>query len=59
MTHAPPPKPGPNAFWQALQNLINTIGQTGMAIGALIALILDNVIPGTPDERGLTATHHH
>jgi len=59
VTHAPPPKPGPNAFWQALQNLINTIGQTGMAIGALIALILDNVIPGTPDERGLTATHHH
>ena len=59
VTHAPPPGPAPNAFWQALQNLINTIGQTGMAIGALIALILDNVIPGTPEERGLTATHHH
>ena len=59
LSHAPPPKPQPNAFWQALQNLINTIGTTGMAIGALIALILDNVIPGTPEERGLTATHHH
>ena len=28
---------------------------TGMAVGALCALVLDNTIPGTRDERGLTA----
>ena len=26
-----------------------------MAVGAFTALILDNTIPGTPEERGLTA----
>lgn len=36
-------------------NLVNTIGQTGMAIGALVALVLDNTVPGTPEERGLHA----
>jgi nucleobase transporter 1/2 len=36
-------------------DVLNTLGQTGMAVGAFIALILDNTIPGTPEERGLTA----
>ena len=26
-----------------------------MAVGAVIALVLDNTIPGTDEERGLTA----
>jgi len=38
-----------------LANIINTLGSTGMAVGAFIALLLDNTIPGTAEERGLTA----
>lgn len=37
-----------------LADVLNTLGKTGMAVGAFIALILDNVIPGTAEERGLT-----
>ncbi len=40
---------------QWLADIANTLGNTGMAVGALIALVLDNTIPGTDDERGLTA----
>ena len=38
-----------------LNNMLSTIGKTGMAVGALVALILDNTIPGTDEERGLVA----
>ena len=38
-----------------LANIINTLGSTGMAVGAFSALILDNTIPGTDEERGLKA----
>jgi solute carrier family 23 (nucleobase transporter), member 1 len=38
-----------------LDTIVSTIGRTGMAVGALIAVILDNTIPGTPEERGLIA----
>lgn len=37
----------------ALRDLIKAIGTTGMAVAALLGIILDNVIPGTPEERGL------
>lgn len=37
-----------------LSNIINIVGSTGMAVAAIFGLILDNVIPGTPEERGLT-----
>jgi len=40
-----------------LGDIINTLGSTGMAVGAFTALILDNTIPGSPEERGLTAWH--
>jgi len=30
-----------------------SIGSTGMAVAALIGLLLDNLIPGTRAERGL------
>ena len=33
----------------------NTLGQTSMAVGAFIAMFLDNTIPGTDEERGLVA----
>jgi solute carrier family 23 (nucleobase transporter), member 1 len=36
-----------------LADMINTVGSTGMAVAAILGLILDNVIPGTPEERGL------
>ena len=38
-----------------LANILNTLGSTGMAVGAFIALILDNTIPGSDEERGLKA----
>lgn len=40
---------------QWLGDIITTIGSTGMAVAAILGLILDNVIPGTPEERGLLA----
>ncbi len=40
---------------QWLADILNTIFKSGMAVGALIAAVLDNTIPGTDDERGLTA----
>jgi xanthine/uracil permease len=36
-----------------LANIVNTLGTTGMAVGAVLALVLDNTIPGTREERGL------
>ena len=41
-----------------LSDVINTIGKTGMAVGALAAMVLDNTIPGTDEERGLIAWTH-
>ena len=38
-----------------LSDIINQIGSAGMAVGALVALVLDNTIPGTAQERGLTS----
>ena len=38
-----------------LADIINTLGKTSMAVGAFIALLLDNIVPGTDEERGLTA----
>ncbi len=40
---------------QWLAEVVNTLGRTGMAVGAFVALVLDNTIPGTDEERGLTA----
>lgn len=36
-------------------DLVNTIGKTGMAVGALFAFFFDNTIPGSDEERGLLA----
>ncbi|MCB9553416.1 MAG: solute carrier family 23 protein [bacterium] len=44
---------GADLVW--LANIANTIGTTSMAVGAIIAMVLDNVIPGTDHERGLSA----
>ena len=44
-----------------LADILNTLGSTGMAVGAIVASLLDNTIPGTRKERGLEAweTHEH
>ena len=44
-----------NAHWVAQMgaDMVNTLGKTGMAVGAVIALVLDNIVPGTLTERGL------
>ncbi|HEX6195007.1 MAG TPA: solute carrier family 23 protein [Jiangellaceae bacterium] len=39
-----------------LGDAIVTIGSTGMAVAAILGLILDNVIPGTDEERGIART---
>ena len=36
-----------------LSNIVVSIGSTGMAVAAILGLILDNIIPGTKEERGL------
>jgi nucleobase transporter 1/2 len=38
-----------------LGDIITTVGKTGMAVAGLIGLFLDNIIPGTEEERGLKA----
>ncbi len=50
-----PPGVGPllEAMPPLLANLVKSIGETGMAVAAIIGVILDNLIPGTPAERGL------
>lgn len=40
-------------FGATLVDIANTIGKTGMAVGAFLALLLDNTIPGSDRERGL------
>ncbi|WP_226006082.1 uracil-xanthine permease family protein [Natrinema salinisoli] len=43
------------AIGQAVVDTIYIIGSTGMAVGGLAALVLDNTIPGSRAERGLAA----
>lgn len=38
-----------------LAEIIKTICSTSMAVAAILGLILDNVIPGTDEERGITS----
>ncbi len=38
-----------------LADIIQSIGSSGIATAAVLGLLLDNIIPGTPEERGLTA----
>ena len=37
-----------------LVGIIVSIGSTGMAVAAILGLVLDNLIPGTPQQRGIT-----
>jgi xanthine/uracil permease len=35
-------------------DLAGAIGNTGMAVAAILGILLDNLVPGTPEERGLS-----
>lgn len=37
----------------SLSGILKSIGSAGMGVAAIIGIILDNAIPGTPEERGL------
>ena len=43
------------SFATGLRDVVAAIGKTGMAVAAIIGLILDNTIPATAQERGLSA----
>lgn len=38
---------------QGLAGIVKSIGLTGMAVAAILGIMLDNLIPGTREERGL------
>ena len=40
-------------FSTALKDIVGAIGQTSMAVAAIIGLTLDNTLPATPEQRGL------
>ena len=40
-------------FPNGLDDVINALGQTGMAVAAILGIALDNFLPGTRRERGL------
>ncbi|MDW7650639.1 MAG: solute carrier family 23 protein [Bacillota bacterium] len=42
------------ANFPVLSDIVTTIGSTGMAVAAILGLILDNLIPGTLEERGIS-----
>ncbi|MFD1512224.1 uracil-xanthine permease family protein [Halomarina rubra] len=39
----------------AVGGTLFVVGSTSMAVGGIVALFFDNTIPGTPEERGITA----
>ena len=44
---------GPVLSERVIADTVFVVGSTGMAVGGLAALVLDNTIPGTREERGL------
>ena len=38
---------------ESIQGIVSSVGSTGMAVAAIFGLLLDNLIPGTDEERGL------
>jgi len=46
---------GPLLGADVVANTVYVIGSTGMAVGGIVAIFLDNSIAGTATERGLTA----
>ncbi|WP_439026225.1 uracil-xanthine permease family protein [Haloarchaeobius sp. DT45] len=46
---------GPVLGTDPVANTLFVIGGTGMAVGGIVALVLDNTIPGSAEERGVEA----
>ena len=44
---------GKEGFGKVLWDIVAAIFSSKMAVGAICALVLDNLIPGTPEERGI------
>jgi len=42
-----------------INQIVTVLFSTSMAVGCIVALILDNTIPGTTEERGLKAWRQH
>ena len=42
-----------------IDQIVSVLFKTSMAVGCIVALILDNTIPGTIEERGLKAWRQH
>ena len=42
-----------------IDQILTVLMKTSMAVGCIVALILDNTIPGTIEERGLKAWRQH
>lgn len=40
-----------------LTDIVRSIGSSGIATAAVLGLLLDNIIPGTPEERGIAADY--
>ena len=40
-------------WWAWAGEILQVIAETGMAVAAIVAIVLDNIIPGTPEERGM------
>ncbi|GAB4186556.1 MAG: solute carrier family 23 protein [Phycisphaeraceae bacterium] len=51
--YTPTAEPILASMGQGLSGVVIAIGSTGMAVAAIIGLLLDNMIPGTPEQRGL------
>ncbi len=43
----------------AWSDIVGAICKTGMAVAAILGLLLDNLIPGTPEQRGLIKRGNH
>ena len=53
LLYPPGPEPLLASLPDALRQVVQSIGTTGMAVAAFCGIVLDNVIPGTLRERGL------
>ncbi|MDG2383152.1 MAG: solute carrier family 23 protein [Pirellulaceae bacterium] len=51
--YPPGPQPLLDAMPAVFAEIVKAIGSTGMAVAALLGIVLDNLIPGTVQERGL------
>jgi uracil-xanthine permease len=51
--YQPTAEPFLSSLPDEISRIVFSMGTTGMGVAAIIGLLLDNVIPGTPEERGL------